>query len=367
MIKKINIPRVLIAPLDWGLGHTTRCIPLINAFITNGFEVFVACNFVQRSLLEKEFRNITFLELPGYEITYSRKKSALIFKLIGQLPKIIRRIGFERQWLKEKIGEYGFTIIVSDNRFGLYNRTVPSIFITHQLTIKAPVAFVELLLQKVNYKYINRFTTCWVPDLEGNKNIAGILSHPNKLPNVPVEYMGLLSRFTHIDSIEKKYDYCISLSGPEPQRTILEQKILEEINKVEGTILLVRGKPNETTIFSAPVHVEVCNHLPGPALAQAFLQSNYIISRTGYTTVMELLALQCKSILIPTPGQTEQEYLLERLKAQGWCYGIDQSEFSLLQTIEEAKRFTYTLPDRVELFNAQKLQQLLQKVGPKTV
>jgi uncharacterized protein (TIGR00661 family) len=189
-------------------------------------------------------------------------------------------------------------------------------------------------------------------------NIAGILSHPKILPGIPVHYMGLLSRFEKNTSIEKKYDYCILLSGPEPQRTKLEEIILKDIHKLKGNILLVRGKPGSNDSLPVQNNMEVKNHLPGNEMQLALQQSDTIICRSGYTTVMEILSLQKRSIVIPTPGQTEQEFLAERLMNQHICYAISQHSFELLKAINEASVFPYN-PIALPFFNSTVLKQLL--------
>ncbi len=344
MLEKINIRRVLIAPLDWGLGHATRCIPIINALLQNGFEVLIACNTTQQNLLRTEFPNLTFIPLKGYGVTYSKSKRMLPIKILWQVPKILKNIATEHNWLKNVVTEYKIDLVISDNRFGLHTQKCPCVFITHQLAIKMPYAWLENWVRKINYKHINQFNACWVPDIEEEKNVAGILSHPKILPALPIHYLGLLSRFTKIESVEKKYEYCIMLSGPEPQRTLLEEKILATASSINGCILLLRGKPGSTETIIPSSNTTVVNHLIGNELSLAIQQSEYIICRSGYTTVMELLALQKKAILIPTPGQTEQEYLAEQLMHQQWCYAVGQYDFNLETAINNAKKFEYQLP-----------------------
>jgi len=330
----------LVAPLDWGLGHATRCIPVIHGLMAGGYEVILAAEGAQASLLQTEFPSLLCLPLEGYKVKYSKDPSLLAFTLLRQLPRLIKIIRRENRWLADTIREHAIDLVISDNRYGLYTDKVPCVFITHQLLIKAPFAWVENILQRINYRYINRFTACWVPDTEGEPNAAGILSHPRKLPAIPVHYMGLLSRFMQ-QTAETRYDICILLSGPEPQRTVLERKILSGIDKVPGKVLLVRGRPGSVEKIMVPVNVEVQNHLPQIQLQQALLQSNYIISRSGYTTVMELLSLQKRSLLIPTPGQTEQEYLAKRLHEQDLCYTVEQSHFHFERDLALARGFSY--------------------------
>lgn len=329
-----------MAPLDWGLGHATRCIPIIRALVTNGFNVIIAADGAQAHLLNQEFPMLTILPIPGYRVRYAGTRVGLVLALVKQLPRLKKLISEEHQWLQQVIDQHQVHLVISDNRYGLYSEKVSCIFITHQLTIKAPFGWLQKILQRINYRYINRFTACWVPDMEGTSNLAGILSHPQKLPEIPVRYMGILSRFREKE-LEKKYDYCILLSGPEPQRSLLEEKFIKGLPGVKGSCLLVRGKPGEEETPFIGNHVTVKNHLRGMELEQAINQSRYIVCRSGYTTVMEILSLHKKAILIPTPGQTEQEYLAKRLQENRYCLSFIQDRFSCSKHFPLAETFPY--------------------------
>ncbi len=335
--------KILIVPLDWGLGHATRCIPLIKVLQQLGHEIIIASLGEPLVLLKKEFPDISFIPLRGYNMNYTKNKRWLLLKILLQMPKILLRIKRERQWLGKIISKWGINMVISDNRFGVYTKKVPCIFITHQLRIKAPYEWLEYLIQKVNYSYINSYTECWVPDLKDDFNIAGDLSHPSKLPSVPVRYISSLSRFSLKENTEKKFIYLFMLSGPEPQRTILEEKILKVALGLTGKVMILRGKPGEENIDESGNNVKILNHLDTAKLEETINASEYIISRSGYTTIMEVLSLKKKTILIPTPGQTEQEYLAKHLMQQNWCYACNQND-DLLYHINKAKDFEFKLP-----------------------
>jgi uncharacterized protein (TIGR00661 family) len=341
--KKIIHTKILVAPLDWGLGHATRCIPLIKFLQQSDCEIIIAAYMDQLVLLNQEFPGIRFIPLKGYNVNYSKYKRWLSLKILWQSPKILLTIRRENKWLQKIIKQLNIDIVISDNRYGLYTKQVPCIFITHQLLIKAPYQWLENFIQKINYKYINRYTECWVPDVDGNNNIGGSLSHPKTLPAIPIRYIGALSRFERSENTEKKYNYLFVISGPEPQRTILEKKIFGIMSKLKGPIMMVRGKPGEITIPPAFNNCSIKNHVTTQELQQLLHESELIISRCGYTTVMELLSLKKKSLLIPTPGQTEQEYLAQHLMRQKWCYCCNQEE-DLLEHIQQAKDFEFHYP-----------------------
>jgi hypothetical protein len=206
-------PNILIAPLDWGLGHATRCIPIIQKLIQKNCNVLVAAEGKIKNLLQKEFPGLFFIDLKGYRIHYSKNSWMLPLQIGKQIPKIISTIQYENERLKEIVKEHDVHGIISDNRFGFYHESVPSVFITHQLRIKTPFGkIVDDYIQRINYKYINRFSECWVPDSENENNFAGELSHPQKKPSVAVKYIGPLSRFKEVIAQHEKH-LLILLSG----------------------------------------------------------------------------------------------------------------------------------------------------------
>jgi uncharacterized protein (TIGR00661 family) len=349
---------ILIAPLDWGLGHSTRCIPLLRTLKNAGYDVIVANCGKQKVLLQQEFDNVQFIDLPGYNISYSKKKWFFPFKIIFQIPKIFHCIRWENKWLNTIIKEKKIDLVISDNRYGLCSNKIPCVFITHQLTIKAPFKWAESFLQKKNYQFINRFSQCWIPDIEGENNIAGFLSHPKKMPEIITNYIGVLSRFSNKIVTAKQFDVCVLLSGPEPQRTSLERILLKQLSSISNKrILFVRGLPQATEKLEI-AGIQIENHLKGTALLQSILASEIIISRSGYTTVMELLSLQKKSILIPTPGQTEQEYLAKHLHQQKICLTYLQNEIDVALAIDVAKHFEFHLPNHF-LYKEEKILELV--------
>ncbi|MDX2049495.1 MAG: glycosyltransferase [Chitinophagaceae bacterium] len=340
-----RVKKILIAPLDWGLGHATRCIPIIGLLIQKGCKVFIAASGKTEKLLRTEFPTAEFIHLKGYNIRYPAKMGAFTLKIIFQIPKILRAVRHERRWLNKLINEKKADIVISDNRFGLYHPGAVSIIITHQLMIRTGLGkWADLFIQHLNYRYIRRFTHCWVPDFENpNNNLAGILSHAPQLPN-NASYIGGLSRF-ETGNFELKYNALLVLSGPEPQRTEWEEMILKQLSESDEKVLVIRGLPGENTVAPSFNNTETVNHLNARRMNEAFLQSEFIISRSGYTTIMDIIKLRKKAILIPTPGQTEQEYLASYLMSKKICYSVPQKKFSFQEVLANARQFPYVQPE----------------------
>ena len=367
-INKINTAsRVLVVPLDWGLGHATRCIPIINELVQHNIEVILAGDGDIPKILGKAQPGLVILRLKGYHIKYSRTKKFFFFKMLLQLPKIIAATMNERRWLKRIVTDHKIDAIISDNRFGLYHPGISSVFITHQLSIQTGNKWLDKLAQKINYHFINKFDECWVPDAPGNVNLAGKLSHPEKLPITPVSYLGVLSRFKKI-SVEKKYDLLILLSGPEPQRSIFESILLSQIKNIHVSIVLVRGLPAvEEKIQPENDQLIIYNHLPAEALNELILQSKNIVARCGYSTVMDLVTLQQKAILVPTPRQTEQEYLATHLMKNKIFYTCAQENFMLKESLETIKEFDFSNTNNIQGIQSAVITNWVKKLRPQVI
>ena len=227
----LNKKKVLIAPLDWGMGHATRCVPVIRQFQKNGYEVILASNGTSNEFLKNYFPELLLLEKPGYNISYPENMS-MVNAMIRQLPSLMKTIIKEHLWLKKIIRKYKISEVVSDNCYGLWNKKIHSVFITHQLKVKCPnrLRFLEPILQRIILFFINKYDECHIPDLPGTFNYSGNLSHLWKQPSNS-KFIGTLSRFSeNINKINAEiYDLVILLSGPEPQRTIFENKFTDRL------------------------------------------------------------------------------------------------------------------------------------------
>ncbi|GHT17094.1 glycosyl transferase [Bacteroidia bacterium] len=305
---------VLICPLDWGLGHATRCVPIINNFIRQGDKVVIAASNLPMAFLKNEFPQLQFEYLPSYNVTYSKGKSQT-GAMLRNIPKILSGIYAEHRWLKNFLQKNKIDTVVSDNRFGLWSKQAHCIYMTHQLMIKMPenLHFMEKLLWRIHRFFINRYNECWIPDVENSTvNFAGDLAHKFPLPQ-NAKFIGVLSRFSHLAGIQPNTSFsvvCI-VSGVEPQRSIFEIFLLETFKNSTQKILMIQGKPQKKNQKTVNGNITVVSHLETKTLASYLVGTQHIICRSGYSTIMDLVALNClkKAQFFPTPGQTEQEYL----------------------------------------------------------
>ena len=306
--------RILIAILDWGLGHATRCIPIIEALLQQEADLILASSGSALELLKREFPNCTFIKLPAYNIRYY--SFGMVGSMLLQGPKIISTIIQEYWQLQKIIRDQKIDLVISDSRFGCFTKQVPCIFITHQLHIQMP-AYLKQLQRVVNFFnhwIIKKYHSCWVPDFaDTTKNLSGILAHPAPFP---IQYIGPLSRMKPLVR-PIRYDIIAILSGPEPQRSMLEQLLLMELAKLDKKILLVRGLPKGSALETPNKHIRIVPFLTAQALNEAIAESAFVICRSGYSSIMDLVILRKPALLIPTPEQTEQEYLARYLKSKG--------------------------------------------------
>lgn len=306
------------------MGHATRCIPIIQALLKANFEPVLASDGNALVLLQKEFPYLKSYALPSYNIYYSKKGGNLKLKLLFQVPAIISAVKKEKRVVQKIIEKEGISGIISDNRFGVFSKKIPSVYITHQLQVLS--GFTTFLTSKTHQKFIKNFDECWVPDLDNKPRYSGFLS-AKKNNSLNVKYIGILSRFNY-RKITPKYNILVLLSGVEPQRTILENKLLVELKNYKGNVLFVRGVFNNTEIC-VPNNFEIVDFLGINELEEAINSSEMVISRSGYSTIMDLAVLGKKAFFIPTPGQYEQEYLAKMLADKLIAPFANQHEFTI--------------------------------------
>lgn len=316
--------RILVAPLHWGLGHATRCIPIINKLIAHNFEPVLASDGNALELLKKEFPDLKSFELPSYNISYPKKSNRMRLKLLTASPHILKTIKRERKQIKELVEAENIVGIISDNRFGVRHDKIPSVYITHQLNVLSGKT--TWLSSKWHQDVIKKFDECWVPDFEETPNLSGDLGHTGRnLSNL--KYIGPISRFSKKE-LKSNIDILVILSGPEPQRTELEKKLLFLLKDKKESIVFVRGVVDGEQNFKKIKNVSIYNYMIGEVLENAINASELIISRSGYTSVMDLAKMEKKAIFIPTPGQFEQLYLSEKLTNDRIVPSVKQDELS---------------------------------------
>jgi len=355
---------ILICPLDWGLGHATRCVPIIKLLLLKNIKVIIAGSGNSLELLKQEFPELVCIILEGYHISYS-KRGNMVLQMLCKLPTILFGIYKEHRKIASIINKYQIDAVISDNRFGLFTKRTPSVFITHQLMVKCPLwlKFMEPLLYLINMFFISKYTECWVPDYRGKINLSGDLSHKYpKLRNI--YYIGPQSRLynSEVKVIENKFELMVILSGPEPQRSILEDIIMKQLANKNIKAIVVLGNLSHLNKKFTNENLTVFSHLTSNEILKYMQLTNIILCRSGYSSIMDICALGKKAILIPTPGQTEQEYLAKYFMDKKIFYFHSQSNFDICEAMEKAEEYDgIQIKINVSLLN-KRITEFIEKI-----
>lgn len=314
--------RILVSPLNWGLGHASRLIPVIEELENQGKQIIIAADKLPLKLLRKEFPDLKHIQLVGTEIHYSKGNNQF-FSILKFLPAFAKSIKKEHKQIEKIIRENEIDTIISDNRYGLWNKNVFSVIITHQLKLKLPFyfAFAEGFIKYIIKKLTQNFDEIWIPDFpDKENNLSGNLSHFKHNYGNRLKYIGILSKFqsscfrpqTPKRDLTKK-QIAVILSGPEPQRTIFQNILIKKLQNTNYYIKFVLGKNVKLNELPDCSNIEFIAFAGKQELYTIIQSSEFVISRAGYSTIMDLFTLNKKAILVPTPGQTEQEYLAKHL------------------------------------------------------
>lgn len=315
----VSTKKILVAPLDWGLGHTTRCLPVIEALLQDGHTIVLAAEGSSAKILTDRFPQLQLLPLKGYHIRYSHRAGMFMPKLLLQVPKIISRIIYEHRWLEKLQKEQQFDVVISDNRYGLYHSALTSVIMTHQVQILSGMGpWADNRLRDWHRKMLERFNQCWIVD-RATDGLSGSLAHPPLLPR-NATYIGTLSQLMCSPAtVAASADHClVLLSGPEPMRSQLEQILWAQCCALtQYSFHFVAGNMQAAVPDNCPEHIQYHPFLGGEQLRNLMHTARVVVCRSGYSTLMDLDWLQKPAIMIPTPGQTEQEYLARHLSQTG--------------------------------------------------
>ncbi|MDX2248599.1 MAG: glycosyltransferase [Bacteroidia bacterium] len=338
--------RVFIAPLDWGLGHATRSARLIDLLLEANAEVFIGSSGTALQFLKLQYPSLSTFPLPGYNVSYARNHQQVI-RIMSQVPRLAAIIREENQQLKSILKRLKIDAIISDNRYGIHDPGIPSVFVCHQLNPILPSGWrwFEPAVSRLHKWFIRPFDQVWIPDFEGMPNLSGDLSHRLLLPD-KARFIGPLSRFQSLHQLPKAFGHPILdqyppevlaiISGPEPHRTLLETIIEKQSRDITQTLWLVKGKTDQTEISKQDNLISI-THLSTDLLALAISRATTLISRSGYSSIMDYQSLGVtKPVFIPTPGQTEQEYLAMTLKESGYAQVYSQQNFVLKDCIHSS-------------------------------
>ena len=333
---------VFLSPLNWGLGHSTRDIPIIRELLKHGHEVTIGTSGNALALLKRECPECNFVLFKDYPAPYSASRFFLP-KFVASIPLLLRALARERKKLDQILAENRFDLIISDNRMGVYSHKIPSYFITHQLRFSLPTYLYpfEMLTIPVNSFFHIKYDGVIVPDTAPNgNNLSGKLCRSNlDITNQRVYYSGILTS-TEKMQVAEDLDYLAIVSGPEPQRTKLEEIILKQVQKLPGEKVVLLGSPQKESHQKLDQHTTVHSYLSTEEKVELMNRARFLITRSGYTTMMEMVEIdKKKGLFTPTPGQTEQEYLSRYYAKQGWFLSRSQYKLKLPEDAVEAMTY----------------------------
>jgi uncharacterized protein (TIGR00661 family) len=336
----MNSLKIFYAVLNMGLGHAARSLPLIRELLKQGNKVWVGSNGRSLYFLQQELPNLTFFETPDYGIEYS-KSSFLLPRLFLQLPQILNQIKNENRFCKSIAKEISPDMIISDHCYGMYHPEIPCFMLSHQINFAVPgnIEILSKLFSWFNYSYHQYFKTIIIPDFpnEAGGMLSGRLSEiPNS--NTKYQYAGILSSLNK-ETIDEDLNLLVSISGPEPQRTLLEKIVLRQIENIPGNKVVVLGKSESSELLVEKEGLRVYSHVERNEFEKLINRAQLVLSRPGYSTIMELAEIGKKALLVPTPGQTEQGYLARRMKDKEWYYFVAQNKLDLNRDLEIGKNY----------------------------
>ena len=335
--------KIFFPVLNWGLGHASRSLPLIKKYLDQGHEVVCASDGEALTMLRKELPDQMVLQLPGYEILYGSRFMPI--NMLKHGPGMLRTIRTEHDLTKAIVERHHIDCIISDNRYGCYHPEVPSALITHQLQVFTGQKLLDVYIRRQIRSWYKNFSEIWVPDQAPPGNITGELSGMETDP-VPKFFLGVISELK-ASPARGKYKAVAVISGPEPQRTHFEQIVIKQLSGLEGDFAIVRGKPDAEEPIKQEGNLTIFPYCTRAELSAILAQTEVVIARSGYTTLMDLAMTGHKAILCPTPGQYEQTYLADRLANLHQCIYLRQENLNLanaLTDVENVKPIGHDAP-----------------------
>lgn len=331
---------VLVCPMEWGLGHTVRLVPVIEQALSLGWQVILGADGMALDFLRDRFPALPWVRIPFYPVRYAATRRFFL-TLLSQLPGIIRAVRHNRNQLKALVTEKKIDLVITDHRYGMTHPDIPTVFITNQLWLKAPkgLSWGEPLVYSIHKRILRKFTQIWIADFAEAPGLTGKLTHPRKLPK-QAHYVDPISRLGTIEPKDPGWgpvDQLAIISGPEPQRTLLEREVSGLFKTLPGRSVILKGKPSSghliekpssSTVPKASSEIIECAHAPDETIAWLLKNARTIVCRPGNSSLSDLLTLGRTALLVPTPGQTEQEYVAQSLTERGYFLSCQQGKLT---------------------------------------
>jgi len=332
---------IIYGVCSWGLGHATRSLPVIRKLISEDYHVTVISNGRSLEVLKKELGpDLQYVDIPDYPMLLSENTRQFLAKSMVYWPVFIKRIEDGLAQLQKILQKKHYDCIISDARYDMYSKKIPSFFISHQMRIMNPlqIQMFERAMERFNQFFFKRFIDVIVPDYKED-NLSGDLSHHlRRIDEDSIHYVGVLSDFSK-RPLKKDIDYLISISGPEPQRSMLEEKLASQAHELEGNVVMTLGKAENYSIVKKK-HLTTYSFVTKELREELLNRAKLVVSRSGYSTIMDVAVVGTKALFIPTPGQIEQEYLSQYHNSLGTFYSVSQDVIHLKTDVLKAAERT---------------------------
>jgi uncharacterized protein (TIGR00661 family) len=329
--------KIIYAACSWGLGHATRSLPVIRRLIKEGNDLTIISSGRSLDVLKKEVSDdASYVDIVDYPMLLSENARQFMAKAVVYWPLFLKRIESGLLQLNKVLKKKNYDLIVSDGRYDMYNKDIPSFFISHQMRIMNPlrIKMFETGSELFNMFFFKRFAGILVPDYRDD-DFSGDLSHNlNKIDENKLHYVGVMSDFRK-KKVQKNIDFFVSISGPEPQRSILENIIVSQLDNISGRIVMTLGKAEHDS-KQKNKDITTYSFLNKEKREELLNRSKLVISRSGYSTIMDLAVFGTKALLIPTPGQIEQEYLGLYHNSLQTFHCVKQQNLNLKKDVEIA-------------------------------
>lgn len=329
IFQSISNRRILVSPLDWGLGHAARIAGVVRNLMERN-EVTVMCGPSALAFMRQEIPGADILPIHDWRIRYPKGKIGLL-TILGWVPVVIRNSIHEHFVVRRLLRARNIDLVISDNRYGLKFRNIECMIVTHQVYPKMPrgLGWIENVNGWLFKKFLSIFNKVLIPDMEQGFSLSGMLSADRPLNPEKFVRVGILSRFCQLADSPKnnrgyRYDVMALISGQEDQRTVFENMLIDALGRCGKRVLMVRGVSADRALPPPAPCIEYRNMLSGDGLLNAINDSAVVICRAGYSTLCDVVALGKRAVIVPTPGQTEQEYLADRLNGNMGFSGLRQ-------------------------------------------
>ncbi|MEK6968538.1 MAG: glycosyltransferase [Nanoarchaeota archaeon] len=322
---------------NYGLGHATRMLPVIMKLIEQGEKVTIVAKGNSLLMLKNELGDASNYELMQYEVPLKfSDKGFSMFETLKAGPSFISLISSQKKWLENFSAKEKIDRVIADGEIGYHLKNKKSFFVNNQLRL-LPGSLLGDGTELLTDVFSKGFEKVIVPDDE-NGTLGGLLTSKTRFYDKKrLAYVGILSSIRK-KNVVRNVDYFISISGPGISKEVFTRQVMEQLHLLKGKVVVALGRPDLKEIASKG-NAKIYPYLNRKQQESFLNKAKLVISRSGYTTMMELAEIDKKAFFIPTLNHPEQEYLAKFQKNSGRFHYSKQDSFNFKEDIDEAKQY----------------------------